>query len=73
MIVCFDGFVIDQMIIVVSKDPLATIFELGDHATQLTLQTQNTHYYQIKIYFQTRFESIINDTNLALWKPHSCL
>lgn len=43
MIVCFDGFVIDQMIIVVSKDPLANIFESGDHATQLTLALWKPH------------------------------
>lgn len=36
MMVCLAGLAIDQMMIVVSNDPLATKDELGDHATLFT-------------------------------------
>lgn len=43
IIVCFAGFVTLQMIIVVSRLPLATIMELGDHATEFTLALWKPH------------------------------
>lgn len=43
IIVCFDGFVTDQTIIVVSREPLATKSELGDQATQLTRALWKPH------------------------------
>lgn len=41
--VCFDGLVNDQIIIVVSKDPLATSNEFGDQATVLTRALWKPH------------------------------
>lgn len=43
IIVCFEGLANDQIIIVVSKDPLATNNEFGDHATQLTFALWKPH------------------------------
>lgn len=43
MMVCFDGLVTDQMMMVVSSDPEATICEFGDHATQLTRALWKPH------------------------------
>lgn len=43
IIVCFAGLATDQMIIVVSKEPLATSDELGDHATLFTLALWKPH------------------------------
>lgn len=43
MIVCLAGLLTDQMMIVVSSDPLATKREFGDQATQLTLALWNPH------------------------------
>lgn len=43
MIVCFAGFVTDQMMMVVSRDPLATRRELGDQATQFTRALWKPH------------------------------
>lgn len=43
MMVCFAGFVTLQMIIVVSRLPLATMSEFGDHATEFTLALWKPH------------------------------
>lgn len=43
MIVCLAGLATDQMIIVVSNEPLATNVEFGDHATLLTRALWNPH------------------------------
>lgn len=43
MIVCFAGFVTLQIIIVVSRLPLATMSEFGDHATEFTLALWKPH------------------------------
>ena len=43
MIVCFAGFRTLQIIIAVSRLPLATSCELGDHATVLTLALWKPH------------------------------
>lgn len=43
MIVCLAGFVTDQMMMVVSSDPLATSSEFGDQATQLTFALWKPH------------------------------
>lgn len=43
MMVCFDGFVTDHMMMVVSKDPLATSKEFGDQATQFTRALWKPH------------------------------
>lgn len=43
MIVCLAGLAIDQMMIVVSNDPLATNVEFGDQATLFTRALWNPH------------------------------
>lgn len=43
MIVCFAGLETDQIMMVVSKDPLATRREFGDQATQFTRALWNPH------------------------------
>jgi len=43
MIVCFAGFVTLQMIIVVSRLPLATMSEFEDHATEFTRALWKPH------------------------------
>lgn len=43
MMVCLAGLATDQIITVVSNDPLAIKVELGDHATLLTLALWNPH------------------------------
>lgn len=43
MIVCLAGLATDQMMMVVSKDPLATRVELGDQATLLTRALWKPH------------------------------
>jgi hypothetical protein len=43
MIVCLAGLATDQMMIVVSKEPLATSDEFGDQATLLTRALWKPH------------------------------
>lgn len=43
IIVCLDGLASDQIIIVVSNEPLATNWEFGDQATQLTRALWKPH------------------------------
>lgn len=43
MMVCLAGLFRDQMMMVVSNDPLATSCEFGDQATQLTRALWKPH------------------------------
>lgn len=43
IMVCLEGLANDQIIMVVSKDPLATNNEFGDHATQFTFALWKPH------------------------------
>lgn len=43
MIVCLAGLATDQIMIVVSNDPLATNAEFGDHATLFTRALWKPH------------------------------
>lgn len=43
MMVCLSGCAIDQMMMVVSKDPLATMLESGDQATVFTRALWKPH------------------------------
>lgn len=61
MIVCLVGFVTDQIMIVVSNEPLATSKEFGDQAIQLTRALWKPHSLLWAGYSrQTHFNLLFN-------------